>query len=212
MSVREFIRKYQDIFYYKTLERALVDCESVLDVGCGADSPLRNVKKTFISEGVNIFKGSIEKSKKKRIHDKYKISDIRNIDKIYKRKSFDAVISLDVIEHLNKKDSKLLIKKMEDLAKKRVILLTPNGFYHQDAYDNNPYQVHKSEWSRIDLKKLGYEVFGLRGLKYLRGDYATIRYRPWFFWGIIAFFSEIPLYLFPSLSYHLFAVKQLDSK
>ena len=206
--IKKFIRQYQDIFYFKTIGKFLSDCDSVLDVGCGADSPLGRVKKTFYSEGVDLFEQSIKKSKEKNIHDKYKLSDIRKIDKIYKNNSFDAVIALDVVEHLEKKESIELIKKMENIAKKRVILLTPNGFYHQDAYDSNPYQVHKSEWKVDDLEKLEYKVYGLRGLKYLRGEYATIKYKPWFFWGVIAFFLEIPLYFSPSLSYHLFAVKE----
>lgn len=210
MDVRGFIGRYQDIFYFKALEKSLGGCKSVLDVGCGADSPLGKIQKTFISEGIDVFKNSIKRSKKNKIHDSYTISDIRNIDKIYKKKSFDAVAALDVIEHLSKKESIILIKKMEDIARKRVILLTPNGFYHQDAYDDNPYQVHKSEWKIKDLKKLGYKVYGLRGLKYLRGEYATIKYKPWVFWGAIAFLSEIPLYFFPKLSYHLFAIKKVN--
>ncbi len=208
--MRDFIRKYQDIFYYVLIGIQLKGCSSVLDVGCGADSPLGKVKKKFYSEGIDIFEESINQSKKRKIHDRYVVSDIRKIDTIYKSNSFDAVVALDVIEHLRKKESLHLIKKMERIAKKKVMLLTPNGFYHQDAYDDNPYQVHRSEWSIKDLEKLGYKVYGLRGFKYLRGEYATIKHKPWFFWGAIALFSEPLLYFFPSLSYHLFAVKDVD--
>lgn len=210
MKFKEYIRRYQDIFYFKSIERLLKDCSSVLDVGCGADSPLRRVKKTFKSEGVDLFKKSIEKSKKQGIHDSYKLCDIRKLGKVYKNKSFDGVVALDVIEHLEKKESMKLIKNMEKIARKKVILLTPNGFYHQDAYDSNPYQVHVSEWKLEDLKKLGYKVYGLRGLKYLRGEYATIKYKPWFFWGLVVFLSELPLFFFPKASYHLFAVKDIS--
>lgn len=211
MKIKEFIRQYQDIFYFKALERSLSGCRSVLDVGCGADSPLRRIKKTFKSEGVDLFKESIKKSKAQKIHDSYKICNIIKLGKVYKDKSFDAVIALDVIEHLKKEDSIKLIKDMEKIARKKVVLLTPNGFYHQDAYDNNPYQVHISKWGIKDLKNLGYRIHGLRGFKYLRGEYATIKYNPWLFWGALAFLSEIPLYLVPKLSYHLFAIKKLRS-
>lgn len=209
MDIRKFIRKYQDIFYFKSLEKSLSGCKAILDVGCGSDSPLGKVKKTFISEGIDVFSESIKESKKKKIHNGYKVDDIRKIDKIYKNKSFDAVIALDVVEHLDKKESLALIKKMESIARKKVVILTPNGFYHQDAYDNNPYQVHKSKWTIKDFEDLNYNVYGLRGLKYLRGEYATIKFKPWFFWGALAFLSEMPLYFFPKLSYHLFAIKKL---
>ena len=207
--MKNFIRKYQDIFYFKSIERIISGSKSVLDVGCGADSPLKRVKKTFRSEGVDVFKESITVSKKKKIHDSYKLCDIRKLGSVYKKASFDTAIGLDVIEHLGKKESIKLIADMERIARKKVILLTPNGFYHQDAYDNNPYQVHKSAWGIEDLKRLGYRVYGLRGLKYLRGEYATVKYKPWFFWGLIAFLSEPFLYFVPSLSYHLFAVKNV---
>lgn len=210
MKLNELINKYKDIFYYKTLENHLRGCSSVLDVGCGSDSPLSRVKKFFISHGVDGHKPSILKSRNKKIHDNYTITNLNNLKSHFKTKSFDAVISLDVIEHFPKKDSYKMIKEIEKIARKKVILLTPNGFYPQDGYDSNPYQIHKSGWSFENLQKLGYKVYGLRGLKYLRGDYATIRYKPWVLWGILAFISEPLLYFFPKLSYDLFAIKDID--
>lgn len=205
------INNYKDIFYYKILEKELKNCDSVLDVGCGSDSPLSRVKKTFLSHGVDTHKPSILKSKNKKIHDDYTVGNINNLSLHFKSKSFDAVIALDVIEHFPKKEAYQLIKNMEKIARKKVIILTPNGFYPQDGYDSNPYQIHKSGWSKKELKDTGYEVYGLRGIKYLRGDYATIKYKPWILWGTAAFLSEPLLYFFPTLSYDLFAVKKLST-
>lgn len=198
----------RDSFYYKSLAAHLAGCKTVLDVGCGENSPLGSVPKKFYAEGVDIFTESLKRSESHNIHDAYKNSDIRKIKQLYKEKSFDAVISLDVIEHFDKDEAKALIKDMEAIAKKKVILLTPNGFYKQDEIGGNPYQVHLSGWSTQDLKDLGYKLFCLRGLKYLKGDYATIKLKPWVFWGFISFISEPLLYRFPQLSYHLFAVKE----
>lgn len=209
--LRDFIRSYQDIFFHKTLERNLFNCRSVLDLGCGADSPLGKVKKTFRSIGVDLYEKSIDESKRKRIHDQYVLGDILKIDRMYKPKSFDAVIALDVIEHFDKKDTLGLLKKMEKIAREKVIILTPNGFHHQHHVDN-PYEEHKSGWTVKDLKLMGYSVYGLRGLKFIRGEWTTIKYKPWLFWGAVAFFSEPLLYFFPNLSYHLFAVKDLNEQ
>lgn len=209
MNFAKIINNNKDVFYYKTLEMHLKGCLSVLDVGCGSDSPLARIKKFFTSHGVDAHKPSILKSKDKKIHDNYTVGDINDLKSHFKRKSFDAVIALDVIEHFSKEDSYKLIEEMEKIARKKVILLTPNGFYPQDGYDSNPYQVHKSGWSSRDLRKLGYKVYGLRGIKYLRGDYATIKYKPWILWGAIAFISEPLLYLSPNLSYDLLAVKKI---
>jgi len=203
------IQRYKDIFFYKTLERNLSDCKDVLDVGCGSNSPIRYIKKKFKSEGLDLFKKSIAESREKRIHSTYRIGNISNLDKLYKPKSFDAVIALDVIEHFEKKEAIALIKKMEKVARKKVILLTPNVFYRQGEHEGNPYQIHKSRWGVKDFKAKSCNVFGLRGLKYMRGEYASIKYRPWIIWGLIAFISEPLLYFIPSLSYHLFVIKNL---
>ena len=184
----------------------------MLDVGCGEHSPLSNVIKTFTSTGIDIFKPMIAKSKKDKIHDSYVVGDIANLDRYFKPKSFDAIIALDVVEHLPKKTSLAMISQMEIIAKKRVIILTPNDFYHQKSHRGNPYQEHKSGWKVKDFISRGYVVRGLRGLKYLRKEFASIRYKPWFVWAPISFITEPIFYFYPSLSYHLFAVKDLQKK
>lgn len=208
MNFNKIVNSYKDVLYYRTLENQLRDCSSVLDVGCGSDSPLSHVKKTFISHGIDVHRPSVLKSKKGKIHDNYTVGNIAKLSTYFKPKSFDAVIALDVIEHFPKNESYKLIKDLERIARKKVILLTPNGFYPQDGYDSNPHQVHRSEWNTKDLIKIGYKLYGLRGLKYLRGDYATIKYKPWIVVGSIAFISEPLLFNFPNLSYDLLAIKE----
>lgn len=212
MTSDEFRAIFTDIgqlFFYHILEKELSSCKTVLDVGCGADSPLGKIRKKFRSAGIDIFERCIIESKKKKIHNEYRVGDIRKLDKYYKTKSFDAVITLDVIEHFNKKEALQLIKKMEEIAKKKVILLTPNGFLKQDSLEGNLYQIHHSGWSKEELEKLGYKVYGLRGLKCLRNEYAGIKYKPYFLWGYLSFLSEIIFYPFPSLCFDLFALKQV---
>lgn len=209
MTFKDFVYTFNDIFYYGKLDESLTGCESVLDVGCGSNSPLKHLRKMIYSEGIDIYKPVIDKAKINKIHKKYVTGDIGNLVKYYKPKSFDAVVAVDVVEHLGKTDSLQLIKNMESIARKRVIILTPNGFYHQGHFENNPYQVHRSGWSAQDLEKLRYKVFGLRSFKKLRGELARIKYKPWIVWGFIAFITEPMLYYFPNLSYHLFAVKKL---
>jgi 2-polyprenyl-3-methyl-5-hydroxy-6-metoxy-1,4-benzoquinol methylase len=212
MNIKGVVRGFQDSFFYFILSHQLNDSETVLDVACGSDSPLGKIKRSFKSEGIDIFEKSIKESKNKKIHYSYKTGDILKLNTFYKEKSFDSVVCLDVIEHFTKKDALKLISMMEKIAKKKVIILTPNGFYHQDHLDDNPHQEHKSGWFRKDLERLGYSVRGLRGIKNLRGECATIKYRPWIFWGMIAFISEPLLYFFPSISYHLFAVKEIQNE
>lgn len=209
MAIRQWLVKFGDSTYYNALERELKGMESVLDVGCGSNSPLAQVKKTFYSVGIDIFKPSIKKSKKVKIHDDYKIGDILKIDTFFKPKSFDAVLALDIIEHLSKKDGRKLLALMEKLAKKKVIIFTPYGFTQQHPYEENPFQVHKSGWYVENFKNRGYKVYGMRGLRFIRGEYATIKYKPWFFWGTISTLSQFFVYNYPKLAYQLLAVKKI---
>ncbi len=200
-----------DWAYYATLAGYLNNVESVLDVGCGSNSPLAKVQKHFYSVGVDLFGPSIDKSKKAGIHDSYKKTNVLMIDRIFKKKEFDAVIALDLIEHLEKKQGYDLIKKMSKLATKKVIVMTPNGFYKQEPYEENVYQIHRSGWDVNDFSKLGFTVRGIRGAKWLRGEYATLRWKPWIVWGIISVLSESLVYFFPRWAHQLFAVKEIQS-
>lgn len=199
-----------DIFYYKALEKQLEGMKNVLDVGCGSWSPLANVKKTFSSMGIDIYKPSIEEIKKKKIHDKYKVGDVLKIGKYFKPKSFDAVVALDLIEHFKAKEGIKLIEQMEKIARKKVIILTPYGFTKQHSIDGNPYQEHKSGWYIEDFSKHGYNVYGMRGFRFIRsGEYATIVLKPWLFWGAVSALSQLLAYKYPSLAYQLLAVKHI---
>ena len=118
-DIRQILTTIGDWFYYQKLESELKGMSSVLDLGCGSNSPLSKIKKNFFSVGVDIFEPSIKKSKKNKIHDEYKIADVLEIDKFFKRKSFDVVVALDLIEHLKKKDGLRLLKKMEVIGRKK---------------------------------------------------------------------------------------------
>lgn len=211
MNFRKYLVDLGDLFFYKKLQQELKGMNSVLDLGCGSNSPLSKIKKikNFFSVGVDIFKRSIEESQKKKIHDEYKVGDVLQIDKFFKKKSFDAVVALDLIEHLEKNEGLKLLKKMEGITKRKIIILTPNGFKRQDPLEDNPYQVHKSGWRVGDFRKMDYKIYGMRGLKFIRGEQATIKYKPWILWGVISTLSQVLVYKFPNLAYQLFAVKEL---
>jgi len=146
------------------LEAALSDCHIVLELGCGSHSQLQYLSLPF-SIGVDIFEPYLSESKKKIIHHQYIKGNVNEIE--FKEKSVDAVVCLEVIEHLTKEEGYKLIKKMEKIARKKIILSTPNGYYPQNEYDGNPYQQHKSAWSIKDFKDLGFEVYGLGEFKSL---------------------------------------------
>ena len=191
------------------LKRELSDCNTVLDLGCGYNSPIQHCNVPF-SVGVELFEPYLQERKKRRIHSQYIKADIRKIE--FKSKSFDAVVALDVLEHLTMEEGLSLIKKMEKWARKKIIIFTPNGHVWQDDYDNNPLQEHKSGWSAKELEKLGFKVFGINGWKKLRGYKAAIKYKPTIIWGVISNLTQKVTYRHPKFAFQLFAVKQTGDR
>lgn len=199
------------------LQQEMRDCATVLDVGCGPSSPIQYCKNVKYSVGVEIFKSYLEESKKKKIHNKYINKKIEDLE--FKEGEFDAVMMVEVLEHLDKKTAREVLKKVEKWASKKVIVTTPNGFVEQKTLDENLYQTHLSGWSLAELQELGFECKGLAGLKLLRnspdkqtlGEDLTIsiRFRPKWFWFGVAAVSQLLTYYFPGLAFELFAVKRI---
>jgi len=160
------------------LERELNDCKSILDLGCGPCSPIQYLSNNFHSVGVDIFEPSIEKSRRRGIHDRYFLMDVLDVGMKFSRKSFDGVVAFDLIEHLQKEDGIKLITMMEKIAKKKVVILTPNGFLPQESYEGNVYQIHKSGWVTEEMRERGYRVIGINGWKPLRGEMGKVRFSP----------------------------------
>jgi SAM-dependent methyltransferase len=200
------------IFFYDQFLKELQDCETVLDLGCGKSSPIQKLyPKPKFSMGVDIFEKYIKISKSKKIHNKYLLCDVLEIDKKVPPNSYECVISVDVLEHLSKLDGIKLIKKMEKIAIRKVIIFTPNGFVKQDHYDKNIYQIHKSGWKPKIFQKMGFKVYGINGLKSLRGDLAQIKYEPKNFWEIISIMTSFFTKRHPELAYQLLCIKNLNN-
>lgn len=74
---------------------------------------------------------------------------------IFPDRSIDSIFLLDFIEHLEKEEGKILLRKCENIARKQIIVYTPLGFVPQihmegrkDRWGMNggKWQKHKSGW------------------------------------------------------------------
>ncbi len=202
-----YLRLFPNIFVL--IRRELEGCRTVLDLGCGHHSPLQVCKIPF-SVGVDMFEPSLLESRRRRIHSEYIRADVRNLG--FKPRSFDAVIAVEVLEHLIKDEGLRLMQEMETWASKKVILTTPNGYLPQDPYDNNPLQEHRSGWEVEDLHRLGYKVYGSAGLKWLRGQKGQVKYRPAFLWERLSDMTQPAVYRCPKIAFQLLAVKTIETK
>lgn len=102
---------------------------------------------------------------------------------------------------------------MERIAKEKVIIYTPNGFLPQKEYDLNIFQLHKSGWSVDELKKLGYRVKGINGLKFLRKRKAPLEFRYKklkVFNVILSDLTQKITYYSPDITLQLLAIKNMS--
>jgi hypothetical protein len=188
----------------------LSDCGSVLDVGCGDQATLvRTVPGIPYSMGVDaVVPGRMDASHR---HTRYKVMDIRRLADEFGPAEFDCVVALDVLEHLLEDDGEELLKAMERIASKRVVVLTPNGFLEQPPAPGNPHQEHLSGWHPKDFEQRGYLVLGMNGWRPLRGPYANVRWHPASLWWRIALLSQRFVRSRPQHAFHLLCTKEVEA-
>ncbi|MGN7454251.1 class I SAM-dependent methyltransferase [Paenibacillus pasadenensis] len=95
-------------------------------------------------------------------------ADALEIGRLFVPRSFTAVTMVDVLEHLDKKDGYELIRQAESIARERVILFTPRGFFPQASIDHyglngEQHQTHRSGWEPEELEALGYDILLMEG-------------------------------------------------
>lgn len=140
------------------------DIESLLDLGTGRGTVgalCRIYRETRMVVGVDFHLPYLSFVKEYSLYDELLRIDLREGQLPFKERSFDVVTLIEVIEHLPKRAGHQLIRESERLAKRRVIISTPNVQFDQPNYDGNPLQTHQTVWSYAELKALGYKVYGV---------------------------------------------------
>ena len=209
----KMFRKMFPDFTYE-LERVLSDCKSndcnsVLDLGCGSSSPLKFLSRKSYSVGVDLFEPAIEKSRREGIHNEYILMDVRDIGERFQQKSFDCVVALDLIEHLDKDEGIRLIEMMERIASKKVVLITPNGFLAQKEFDGNTLMAHRSGWTVKEMRSRGYRVIGINGWKWLI-EGGRLRFPPEIFCAFIFRLTPLLVRNRPENASVILCVKDLE--
>jgi Methyltransferase domain len=167
------------------LRKALADCDRVLDVGCGSSLTMRHLGVPH-PVGIEGYQPTFEEAKRRNTHDELVLGNVTDLARYFQPRQFDGCVAVDVIEHLTKADGLQLMKNMESLARKKVVLFTPSGFLPQAHTDQGDLQEHLSGWEPDEMKSYGYHVTGLLGPRSLRGDHHVLKGRPRIFWGVIS--------------------------
>lgn len=146
---------------------------SVLDLGCGIyESGVSNqipLLKFKSYTGVDIWEDVIKQNQK----GSYATSDIKfyksDIDRWLRGniQKYDLIFLFDILEHFKKEEGLKLLKEIEKICKKRIVIFMPIGNHTLEANDGktekNPYQKHQSEWNLSEWEDLGYDVELLKG-------------------------------------------------
>ena len=170
---------FNDLLFYNLLKKCFENVQTVLELGAGKDSYINFKDKDYKITALDLHKASIEKSKEHNNFDEYILGDAREINEIFKDRSFDVVTAFDLIEHFEKTEGYHLLEDMvRGSPGVRVIVFTPNGFAPQSATDDNPFQEHKSGWTYQEMKKSGFKVYGVNGFTNLHGMYAVPKIKP----------------------------------
>jgi hypothetical protein len=139
--------------------------------------------------GVDGYAPALQQARSNQTHDEFFLGDVKRLSDIFPSRRFDACVALDVIEHLPKEDGWKMVESMERLATRCVIIHTPNGFLPQQSHDGD-LQEHLSGWTAEEMRSRGYEVLGMYGPKWLRGEYHHIKYQPRPFWLLVSMFGH----------------------
>jgi len=140
--------------------------ESILDVGCGEGRPMNfiNGHRDLCALGVDIFEPCLKQCQESNIYWGLVRASVTKLP--LKAKSFDTVLAMEIVEHLEKEAGQEMLMVMEKIARRQVIISTPVGECQPGALGSNPYQEHKSSWCPAEFKCLGYKVRG-HGLRCL---------------------------------------------
>ncbi|RKZ45647.1 MAG: SAM-dependent methyltransferase [Candidatus Parabeggiatoa sp. nov. 3] len=140
--------------------------------------------------GIEKYKPDLESAKQSQTHDEFYELDALSCQEYFGENQFDVCVAFDVIEHLTKEDGLKLLADMEKMASKRVIIFTPNGFLPNQSVEKGDFQEHLSGWDVDEMRKLGYNVIGLNGLKHLRTEVYRLKYKPQAFWAIVSWLTQ----------------------
>ena len=137
--------------------------DDLLSLHCGDGRELSGVYAKSIT-CVDIYQPYLDHIKAIRPEAMYVCMDSLEYAKQQADKSFDVVSLLDGLEHLTKDRGLLLLTELKRIARKHILLFTPNGFTDNHPHNawgiegGDEHQLHLSGWPEAEVVALGFHV------------------------------------------------------
>lgn len=206
-----FLFRNKLLSYQRAVDHAIAgDWQSLLDVGCGAVSAVDEAfARIPLTVGIDAHAPTIERRRENGPYTRYECIDALGAAERFGPLSFDVVVAMDVVEHFEKPEGLRLLSVLETVARRKVIIFTPNGFLSQGELDGNTLQQHRSGWDVKEFLDRGYEVVGVNGWRPLRGPLCEPRIRPAALGDRLSAITQPLVAKRPSLAFQLLAVLDL---
>ena len=187
------------------IRSVLQPTDRVLDVGCsvGTGSVLLARRPTF---GVDIHLESLRRARSGGQRSPVTCADIVALP--FADRSFEVVVALDVLEHLEADVGLLLLAELRRVSARDVVLLTPSGFDPQPAEPDQPWMEHRSGWSAPQLEAEGFRVRGWGGARQFRIPGSGGRFRLGPLGGVAAAATRWWFRARPARSFHLLGTQR----
>lgn len=137
------------INYIKFIEDNISETDRVLDIGCGDKAITRNLKKENV----------VSLDAWEKVNPDICI-DLNKEKLPFEENSFDVILMIDFIEHIEKKRGIDLIEECKKITRKKIIVYTPLFWTDNAKNVNNPdlwcfgneFDYHKSLWEDTDFR------------------------------------------------------------
>lgn len=154
------------------LDKVLIEKPtSILDIGIGfgkygvllreaLDIPFMRYEKDdwqIKIDGIEAFKG-YQNPIHEYVYDKIYYDTVENV--LPSLGHYDVIMLIDVLEHFEKDEGRTVIEELLPYANKALIISTPISPAHQEEYNGNTYEAHKSKWTILDFAqyKMDYSL------------------------------------------------------
>jgi hypothetical protein len=97
------------------------------------------------------------------------------VERLFVANAVDLVTLIDVLEHFSPEDAAEVLRQVETVARRKVVIFTPRGSFPQEGHDpfdlgGENFQRHRSTWEPYDLVELGYRVVVLNDFHDVRNS------------------------------------------